>query len=268
MRSTTYGCAHPRRIHSGLLSGPRGVFDTRGVEHHGGAGSRTTSRNPEVQPLPVPCTPPSLGPVADRSSCRSAPTRCHQRAEYDVGGALEVQGAHGAAPRCSWRGGGEPSDPTLTWRGLPTSQTGRPRRVDPTEFLDNLRYEIGAKEVYVFTPKGKVIGLPARRDTGRLRVCGAHRDRPPHNGAPRLMAGSCRWRTVLNSGDSVEVVSPPRTRNAAPSQDWLTFVTSTRARSKIRHGLRRSATTRPSSRGKDAISPGHAQARTCPCSDS
>ena len=32
---------------------------------------------------------------------------------------------------------------------------------DPSEFLDSLRFEIGAKEVYVFTPKGQVIGLPA-----------------------------------------------------------------------------------------------------------
>jgi GTP pyrophosphokinase len=32
---------------------------------------------------------------------------------------------------------------------------------DPGEFLDALRFEIGAKEVYVFTPKGKVIGLPS-----------------------------------------------------------------------------------------------------------
>jgi GTP pyrophosphokinase len=61
-------------------------------------------------------------------------------------GALEVQGADGGKTPMRSRS-------TPTWPGSRTSPTGRPRR--PTgEFLDSLRFEIGAKEVYVFTPKG------------------------------------------------------------------------------------------------------------------
>lgn len=103
---------------------------------------------------------------------------------------------------------------------------------DPSEFLDTLRYEIGAKEVYVFTPKGKVIGLPAGAtpvDFGYAvhteighRVMGAK-----VNG--RLMPLD----TQLGSGDTVEVLTS-KNPEAGPSQDWLNFVTSQRARSKIR----------------------------------
>ena len=54
---------------------------------------------------------------------------------------------------------------------------------DPGEFLESLRFEINASEVYVFTPKGQVVGLPGRLDPRRLRVCRAHRGRPPlHRG--------------------------------------------------------------------------------------
>ena len=53
---------------------------------------------------------------------------------------------------------------------------------DPGEFLDSLRFEIGAKEVYVFTPEGPRHRPAGRRDAGRLRLRRAHRGRPPHDG--------------------------------------------------------------------------------------
>ena len=83
--------------------------------------------------------------------------------------------------------------------------TGRRETADPSEFLDSLRFEIGAKEVYVFTPKGEVIGLPDRRDPRRLRLRGPHRGRAPHDGRqgqrPARAAGVAR----SSNGDVVEV---------------------------------------------------------------
>ena len=77
---------------------------------------------------------------------------------------------------------------------------------EPEEFLDSLRYDLGASEVYVFTPKGDVIALPSGLDAGRLRVRGAHRGRPPVHrrpgqrqaGRPGERAGQRRHRRGLH----------------------------------------------------------------------
>jgi GTP pyrophosphokinase len=103
---------------------------------------------------------------------------------------------------------------------------------DPSEFLDTLRYEIGAKEVYVFTPKGKVIGLPAGATPVDFGYA-VHTEI-----GHRVMGAKVNGRLVpldtqLGSGDTVEVLTS-KNPEAGPSQDWLNFVTSQRARSKIR----------------------------------
>ena len=54
---------------------------------------------------------------------------------------------------------GQSQDTEMAW--LAHISDWQSETADPGEFLDNLRFEIGAKEVYVFTPQGKVIGLPA-----------------------------------------------------------------------------------------------------------
>ena len=56
---------------------------------------------------------------------------------------------------------------------------------DPREFMETLRTDLFEEEVYVFTPKGEVKSLAAGRDAARLRLRGAHRDRPPLRGRPR-----------------------------------------------------------------------------------
>lgn len=103
---------------------------------------------------------------------------------------------------------------------------------DPSEFLDTLRYEIGAKEVYVFTPKGKVVGLSA----GATPVDFAYAVHTEIG--HRVMGSKVNGRLVpldtqLGSGDTVEVLTS-KNPEAGPSQDWLNFVTTQRARSKIR----------------------------------
>ncbi len=80
---------------------------------------------------------------------------------------------------------------------------------DPGEFLDSLRFEIDAQEVYVFTPKGDVIALPAGLDPGRLRLRGAHRGRSPDAWGRGSTAGSCRWRACSTTA-TWSRCSPPR----------------------------------------------------------
>lgn len=122
---------------------------------------------------------------------------------------------------------------------------------DPGEFLDSLRFEIGAKEVYVFTPKGRVIGLPA----GATPVDFAY---AVHTEVGhRTMGAKVNGRLVpleseLTSGDVVEVFTS-KNPDAGPSQDWLGFVRSTRARNKIRGWFTKERREEAIEQGKESI---------------
>ncbi len=122
---------------------------------------------------------------------------------------------------------------------------------DPSEFLESLRFEIGAKEVYVFTPKGKVIGLPA----GATPVDFAY---AVHTEVGhRTMGAKVNGRLVpleseLQSGDSVEVFTS-KNPDAGPSHDWLNFVKSPRARNKIRQWFTKERRDEAIEQGRDAI---------------
>src|SRR6187402_1542912 len=170
----------------------------------------------------------------------------HQRAEFGVAAHWKyknrVNGNKGAT---------EPGrdDADLAWLAHITDwQT---ETSDPGEFLDNLRFEIGAKEVYVFTPQGKVIGLP----TGATPVDFAY---AVHTEVGhRTMGAKVNGRLVpldstLSSGDSVEVFTS-KNPDAAPSQDWLNFVKSPRARNKIRAWFTKERRDEAIEQGKDSI---------------
>ncbi len=122
---------------------------------------------------------------------------------------------------------------------------------DPSEFLDTLRYEIGAKEVYVFTPKGRVIGLTA----GATPVDFAYAVHTEIGN--RVMGSKVNGRLVpldtqLGSGDTVEVLTS-KNPDAGPSQDWLNFVTTQRARSKIRGWFTKERRDEAIESGRDAL---------------
>ncbi len=122
---------------------------------------------------------------------------------------------------------------------------------DPGEFLDSLRFEIGAKEVYVFTPKGRVIGLPS----GATPVDFAY---AVHTEVGhRTMGAKVNGRLVplespLSTGDVVEVFTS-KNPDSGPSQDWLNFVKSPRARNKIRQWFTKERRDEAIEQGKDAI---------------
>lgn len=104
---------------------------------------------------------------------------------------------------------------------------------DPGEFLDALRFEIGAKEVYVFTPKGKVIGLPAGATAVDFAYA-VHTEVGHRTIGAKVNGRIIPLDTPLNSGDVVEVLTS-KSLDASPSKDWLNFVASPRARAKIKH---------------------------------
>ncbi|MGB4134941.1 MAG: bifunctional (p)ppGpp synthetase/guanosine-3',5'-bis(diphosphate) 3'-pyrophosphohydrolase [Microbacterium sp.] len=122
---------------------------------------------------------------------------------------------------------------------------------DPSEFLDSLRFEIGAKEVYVFTPKGRVIGLPSGATPVDFAYA-VHTEIGHRTMGAKVGGRLVPLETELRSGDVVEVFTS-KNPDAGPSQDWLTFVKSTRARNKIRGWFTKERREEAIEQGKEAI---------------
>ena len=122
---------------------------------------------------------------------------------------------------------------------------------DPGEFLESLRFEINRAEVYVFTPRGDVIALP----TGATPVDFAyavHTEVGHHTIGARVNGRLVPLESALENGDVVEVFTS-KAPTAAPSRDWLGFVKSPRARSKIRQWFTKERREEAIDRGKEQI---------------
>jgi GTP pyrophosphokinase len=146
----------------------------------------------------------------------------HQRAEYGVAAHWKYKEQAGKA--------GEVGEDDLTW--LKHLSDWQAETQDPSEFLDALRFEIGAKEVYVFTPKGKVIGL-AGGSTPVDFAYAVHTDVGHRTMGAKINGRLVPLDTPLNSGDTVEIFTS-KSPEAAPSKDWMNFVQSPRAKAKIK----------------------------------
>src|SRR4051812_10915165 len=104
---------------------------------------------------------------------------------------------------------------------------------DPQEFLRNLKIDLYPEEVYIFTPKGEVRSLP-RGATPVDFAYSIHTDVGNNCSGARVNGRIVPLRTRLQNGDIVEILTQAGHK---PSRDWLTFVVTSRARSKIRHVL-------------------------------
>lgn len=103
---------------------------------------------------------------------------------------------------------------------------------DPDEFLDSLRYDLGTSEVYVFTPKGDVFDLPAN-STPVDFAYSIHTEVGNRCVGARVNGNLVALESKLDNGDVVEIFTS-KAEDAGPSRDWLSFVASPRAKSKIK----------------------------------
>ncbi len=117
---------------------------------------------------------------------------------------------------------------------------------DPQEFLETLKIDLFEDEVFVFTPKGDVKSLPA----GATPVDFAfevHTDIGLHCAGAKVNGRIVPLDYELKNGEFVEILT---SKNAAPSQDWLSFVKTSKARSKIRSWLKEKQREQSVERGR------------------
>ncbi len=104
---------------------------------------------------------------------------------------------------------------------------------DPAEFLESLRFEVGSAEVYVFTPRGEVIALP-QGATPVDYAYAIHTEVGHRTVGAKVNGRLVPLESQLANGETVEILTS-KAADAGPSQDWLGFVKSARARNKIKH---------------------------------
>ncbi len=121
----------------------------------------------------------------------------------------------------------------------------------PSEFLESLRFDLGGQEVFVFTPKGDVMSLPTGSTPVDLAYA-VHTEVGHRCIGARVNGRLVPLESTLENGDVVEVFTS-KSETAGPSRDWLTFVKSPRARTKIRQWFAKERREDAIEAGKEAI---------------
>ncbi|HEV8200664.1 MAG TPA: bifunctional (p)ppGpp synthetase/guanosine-3',5'-bis(diphosphate) 3'-pyrophosphohydrolase [Candidatus Polarisedimenticolia bacterium] len=127
--------------------------------------------------------------------------------------------------------GGQEKDANIQW--LRQIMEWQQELKDPAEFLRMVKVDLYPDEVYCFTPQGQVKSLP-RGATPVDFAYSVHTEVGHHCAGARVNGKLQPLRTELKNGDIVEILTSP---SHSPSPDWLAFVQTPRARTKIRQWL-------------------------------
>ena len=134
---------------------------------------------------------------------------------------------------------------------------------DSKEFLENIKGDLFPDEVYVFTPKGKIMALPQGATAVDFAYT-VHTDIGHHCVAARINYELMPLRTELKNGDHVEILTSPTAR---PNPSWLSFVGTGKARSRIRHFLKGLQQKESAALGERLLDPGAGDAQGLPGRD-
>jgi guanosine-3',5'-bis(diphosphate) 3'-pyrophosphohydrolase len=120
---------------------------------------------------------------------------------------------------------------------------------DPTEFIETVKIDLFEEEVFVFTPKGDVKALP-KGSTPIDFAYAVHSQVGERCSGARVNGIIVPLRYPLRNGDTIDILTSPTQR---PSKDWLKFVVTSRARTRIRHFLQSEQRERSKRLGRDLL---------------
>ena len=179
-----------------------------------------------------------IGPNGKALEIQIRTHEMHARAEF------------GIAAHWKYKSGGKSAEtPEMLW--LQQLHAWQQETQDPSEFLDALRFDLGSPEVYVFTPKGKVVALPGGSTPVDFAYT-VHTEIGNKTVGAKVNNRLVPLDTKLSNGDVVEVVTN-KNPQAGPSRDWLNFVKSPRARSKIKAWFTRERREEAIDAGRESI---------------
>ncbi len=193
-----------------------------------------------------------IGPEGKPVELQIRTVAMHQRAEYGIAAHWKYKdtgGAGGRAPEPEHRETPLAGTDQMTW--LRQIIEWQKETSDPEEFLDSLRFDLSAAEVFVFTPKGDVISLPSGA-TAVDYAYAVHTEVGHRCIGARVNGRLVPLESPLDNGDTVEIFTS-KSATAGPSRDWLGFVTSSRARTKIRQWFAKERREDAIDEGRDAI---------------
>jgi GTP pyrophosphokinase len=172
----------------------------------------------------------------------------HRTAEYGIASHWrykETRGTHGTGS-----GGQAVEVDEMAWmRQLLDWQR---EAADPGEFLESLRYDLATREIFVFTPKGDVVTLPSGSTPVDFAYA-VHTEVGHRCIGSRVNGRLVALERKLENGEVVEIFTSSKASGAGPSQDWLAFVASPRAKAKIRHWFAKERREEAIEAGKEAI---------------
>jgi len=180
-----------------------------------------------------------IGPYGERMEVQIRSRAMHQEAEFGIAAHWRYKAGRS--------GGGEPDDRKFAWlRQL----LERHRDVaDPNEFIETVKVDLFPDEVFVFTPRGEVIALP-RGATPVDFAYAIHSEVGGTCSGAKVNGRLVPLRHLLANGDTVEVLT---NASQVPRKDWLDFVVTGKARSRIRHAIRAAETERSRALGRDIL---------------
>jgi GTP pyrophosphokinase len=217
------------------------VYAALGIVH--GTWTPVPGRFKDYVALPKPNGYQSLhttviGPYGERMEVQIRTAEMHQNAEYGIAAHWSYKEGHVGdeddAARFAWL------RQLLEWqRDLS----------DPHEFLDTVKVDLFPDEVFVFTPKGDVINLP-KGSTPLDFAYAIHSEVGARCAGARVNGKLLPLRHRLTDGDTVQILT---SASQVPRKDWLEFVVSGRARSRIRHAVRAAEKERSLHLGREIL---------------
>jgi GTP diphosphokinase / guanosine-3',5'-bis(diphosphate) 3'-diphosphatase len=190
-----------------------------------------------------------IGPDGKPVELQIRTWRMHQRSEYGVAAHWKYKEEAAVGSRAKDARDAKEDTQEMAWlRQLVDWQR---ETEDPAEFLETLRFDLAAAEVYVFTPRGDVIPLP-QGSTPVDFAYAIHTEVGHRTIGARVNGRLVALDSTLGNGDTVEIFTA-KTAEAGPSRDWLKFVQSPRARNKIRQWFSKERREAAVEAGKDQI---------------